>query len=266
MSTSNISRLHTSCKECIFAKWDNNCQTSCEMDKLSTNETVEVYDGENEFFVVNNAKCHYKRNHSWGEKTKKENWKNLIKTENRIKYQVIIFAYNDMDEIRTMTTSLLKQEIPPQHITIVRRPNNTIRPSIISDHLKSLGVIWRLENTLDSNLNNFQIIDSILSTRSYPYYAIFTPDVKIPHDLFNVINKHIYDKCLQFAILINDERPVVVSTSIHHVYGGNFPTSLMQKLRDDKCDTMIKPIQEICPKYPPLYNKTNLKNTNGLKS
>ncbi|GAI89705.1 unnamed protein product, partial [marine sediment metagenome] len=229
-----IERLHTSCQNCIFAKYVAKKQTKCLMDRIEIYfdyndkkcikhinndiEIIEVYNDQQEFFVINNTKCHYKRNESWGKKVKKDNWKKQVKQENRIKYQSIIFATSKLKDVITTIDSLLAQSIPPQYITVVRNVGNTIRPAAITEYLQTVGLPWKLENAVDSELSNLDIIDSVLSKRPYPYYSIFNAGTIIPPDFFQSINTQIYDKQLKFAVLIHDKLPVVVSTSIHYHY------------------------------------------------
>ena len=86
-SNNQIARLHTSCKDCIFIRYgacgspiEEKSQSGCEMKLVGPHidtegqlsirhvnsdiEVLEAYDDEEEFFVLNNTKCHYKRNES----------------------------------------------------------------------------------------------------------------------------------------------------------------------------------------------------------
>ena len=67
--------------------------------------------------------------------------------------------------------------------------------------------------------------------------------------------KQIYDKHIRFAVLLSDNgMPFIVSSLIHKYYGGNKQQSLLEKLREDKCDNLIKKIQTVFPTYPPLHS------------
>ena len=265
-----VAPLHTSCKECIFASYnpikingDKSEQDGCNIGRLipAFNEVpvkhvdpnidiVEVYDDEQEFFVINNLKCHYKRTASWGNKIDKNSWQERVYAENRLKYQSIIFANNDIQNLIDTTTALTQQLIPPQYITIVRKPDNTVRPSIISDYLNTIELPWGIENVIDSEIDNTKVVDSILQKRSYPYYSLFEAGIILPVDLFESINTQIYDNNLIFVALTHNKQPVLVSTYIHNVYGGNRPTSIVEKTRENKCDNLLIPIQTVYPNYP----------------
>lgn len=265
MNENNIERLHTSCKNCIFAQYQDKTQIGCNIGQLEDYrennlhytrhinpkiDIVEAFDDDKEYFVVNGIKCHYKRNENWGHKVNKKYWTERVKEENRIKYQSIIFTHDDFDKLTNTIESLLSQSIPPQHITVVRSTFNTIRPSTIADYLRESGLPWKIENIIDSNLLHPHIIDNVLKTRAYPYHSIFYAGKIVPQDFFETINQKIYNENLKFAIIIDDERPVVVSTAIHGVYGGNKPTSLIKKVREDKCDNLLIKIRTVYPTYP----------------
>jgi len=262
---SQIDRLHTSCKDCIFAHYNKKEQIGCDMGRLETyrsnnlyktrhiNPNIRisnVYDNQQEFFVINGMKCHHKRNVSWSKKVKKNKWKERVYEENRIKYQAIIFATNEMSDIMTTVESLLSQDIPPQHITAVRKLGNSIYPITISKYLHDLGIPWSLSNIVDSTLSPLDIVDSVLSARAYPYYSVFNAGIVVPQNLFTSVNEQIYEHNLRFAVLAINDLPIITSTFIHRAYGGNKPSSLLTKLRNDKCQDFIMDIREICQNYP----------------
>jgi hypothetical protein len=211
---------------------------------------VEAYDTESEFFVVNGIKCHYKRNKAWGNKVNSQNWHQQVKQENRIKYQAIIFIDNSFQNVVITMESLLQQSIPPQHITVVRYTTNTIRPSVLSDYLDHLELPWQIHNVVDLDMSNLYVVNDILRTRAYPYYTLYYAGHCIPEDFFNVLNTQIYDKHVKFAILTNNNKPMVIATFIHNVYCGNKKTSLIEKIKQDQCHNLIIPIQKIYPNYP----------------
>lgn len=255
MNQPNISRLHTSCKNCIFAIYDGDTQTICQMARLHNEEVIEVYDDERKFNVINNVKCHYKRTKSWADKVKIDDWKKRVLEENRIKYQVLIFLerYHTLEQLQHTIKSLLNQRLKPQHITVIKKPLSNINLSSIHQYLKTLEIPWKLQDVVNTNLNNLMLIDDAIRMVSYPYYAVFQAGLVIPMLFFDTISSEIFNKHLRFGVLMNDERPVVVSTLIHKVFGGNGKSSLIKKLRKEECHSLIKKIQEVYPNYPELH-------------
>ena len=60
--------VQTSCKECLFAKYDGITQTDCLADRLKhfDGDIIEAYDEEKEFYVINRT-CTFIRPKSWNE-------------------------------------------------------------------------------------------------------------------------------------------------------------------------------------------------------
>lgn len=254
-----IARLNTSCKECIFAVYDNNKQIGCDFGRLknmdSSIQVVQTYDEEKEFYILNNTKCHYKRNKQWGKKVFSSarvlkfggptTWQSQVLEENKIKYQGIVFADNDFDRTKTTISHLVDQSIPPQKITVIRKPNNTISPIPIVQYLATLSVAWKIENIVDNELTDLQIVDAVLQRKPHPYYIILYSGHFLPQDFFSKINTQIYDNNLKFAVITHNQLPLLVSTTIHYIYCGNKTKTLIEKLEEDQCQNMIKDIQTI---------------------
>ena len=250
--TKSISQLHTSCKDCIFAVYNANTQIDCNFNCLQKEETINAYDDNQEFFVINNVKCHYKRNQTWAAKVAPTNWHTRVKEENRIKYQTIIFAKDNIDSVKLTLQSLLAQEIKPQHITIVRKPISKLPCKTLLEYLQTISLPWNIHHVTNTNFTNPMILDEIIRLKSYTYYTIFNAGFIVPNDLLSIINTEIFDNHLYFGVIMNDERPVIISTLIHKTCGGHGKTTLTKKLRKNKCHDLIKTIQEIYPAYPRL--------------
>ena len=67
-----IHAIHTPCKNCVFAKYEENTQTGCELDYIEKyknleSEILEVYDNDKEFYVINDKKCLGYREPKWFE-------------------------------------------------------------------------------------------------------------------------------------------------------------------------------------------------------
>ena len=59
---STINAVHTPCKNCVFAIYDNITQTNCALHYLDIYrdkdiEILEAYDNDKEFYIINNKKC-----------------------------------------------------------------------------------------------------------------------------------------------------------------------------------------------------------------
>lgn len=73
-----INTIHTPCKSCVFAKYDNNTQNGCELNYLDKYRTknasiLEAYDDEKEFYIINGKKCMGYRENKWFKQFNLEN-------------------------------------------------------------------------------------------------------------------------------------------------------------------------------------------------
>ena len=61
-------RLETSCKECVFAIYNNETQTGCKHERVGKfrdrDELIEAYDDDKEFYVISRV-CNYFRSQKW---------------------------------------------------------------------------------------------------------------------------------------------------------------------------------------------------------
>ena len=119
----------TLCRDCIFAMFDGEEQSSCNIGRLKKYQDLgvaELYEDEEtnkKFFVIQDRYCMACRNHDWAEKQEDEDYYRLVKEEMKIKYLVIIFYNDNRDDLENTLTSLVEQEIPPEKIVIIRKPD-----------------------------------------------------------------------------------------------------------------------------------------------
>ncbi|NCA30639.1 MAG: hypothetical protein EBS93_07975, partial [Chitinophagia bacterium] len=70
MLNEQINKIHTPCKDCVFAKYQDNTQIGCELDYISKYkskniEILEAYDNNKEFYIINGKKCIGYRENKW---------------------------------------------------------------------------------------------------------------------------------------------------------------------------------------------------------
>ena len=212
-----ISIIHTPCKSCKFADYQDNIQTSCLLGKIDLYkkrnvEVLEVYDEEKSFFVINNKKCPSFRTEQWY--TKKnigsiEEAKALVYKENELKYIALIYSEPDMtiDNFKTIIDSLVSQEIRPKGVMVIREKNQKYLTSIkeMSLILNETKIPWRLQKFIDEDMNFDQKIRA--SIRSAPmdrFYFLIYPSKYIYCDFIKKINKYIEDGNSFGCINLND--------------------------------------------------------------
>ena len=88
----------TSCKECIFAKYENNTQVGCLADRISKfdNDIIAAYDEHTEFYVINRL-CNMFRKHTWNDGIKDTS---KARSEIRVTVDLIICCDNISEEYK----------------------------------------------------------------------------------------------------------------------------------------------------------------------
>lgn len=173
----SISKIHTPCKNCVFAKYENITQTGCALSYLdkfrSKNvEILEVYDEEKEFYVINNKKCLGYRENKWfdqfdlqhsslDEKIKK------FKEFNHLSYLLVV----DLKDFDDTSFDLLKEQIQnssikPQKIIFIRYQwINNFHFNKIKRLLDTANIDcrWRIQTMVDDSLCEKDILHNIVN-------------------------------------------------------------------------------------------------------
>jgi hypothetical protein len=212
-----IDIIHTPCKDCIFAEYDGDTQTSCALNKLEHYknngiEILEVYDDSKEFFVVNKKKCLYFRNNEW--KTKKElrditSAINLVNEEAQIKYIGVIYLEPEtsIDTFNNIIESLLNQKIKPKGLMVIRDKHIKYPISVkqISDKLTQYDIPWRMQNFIDADMTfNDKVKAIIKSSPINRFYYLIYPSKYIYTNFIDRITSFIENGGIFGCININD--------------------------------------------------------------
>jgi len=251
----NIDSIHTACKNCIFATYEDNTQKDCMLDELylfrkHNIEILEAYDEEKEFYIINKNKCLKYRTKDW-----KYTNEGLIEQEKMVwdeislRYHAIIFADDNLENIKTTVQSLLDQELRPVYITIVRQFDNDLLPSQIHEVVKECPIRWRIENIIKDCATE-EIIDMIVPFVKVPIYTVFKAGCNVPRMMFSYLNERVHKLQLNLILLTPDKygNGMVVSTKIHETYQGNLNDTLENKLIKDGC-TFIYPVTDIIHRF-----------------
>lgn len=177
-----INIIHTPCKKCVFAKYEDITQTGCYLELIdqyrSKNiEILEAYDKEKEFYIINNKKCYgYKEDKYFEARNISE-----LSLQEKIDYVKKTFAINyvaviniqqySLEELDTIIGSLTKCENPPKKLVLIRynsdmdkypfnklknifdkyNPKEWIIKSILEDETKHPDILHQVTNTSKNN-------------------------------------------------------------------------------------------------------------------
>mgnify|MGYP003115525014 CR=1 FL=1 len=259
-----ISQIHTACWECVFCKKDkkSGTQVGCEVDRLDVyeelgKEVIPVYDKhDNQFFVINDTICAFKRKSKWGEKIRKSERLDRVKKELNVRYMTIVhFKDSDsLDDLMKSLKSLDSQENPPLVVTILNRAKRPQREIIefLNDQLDAESFEWRLQTTLIDDLYDRECIDLVIDAVKYEYsiqfYNIMSTGFVVPDGYSSKLNQWIVDKARFLAYCAGDENGNLElhSFMLHIKHGGNaFNIPLIEKIKEFEDEKVSKYIYEL---------------------
>ena len=217
-----IPAIHTSCKNCVFAVYENITQTGCHLDYISKYKNngasiLEAYDNEKEFYVIGEKKCLGYREDSWFKKsntTTLEEKKDLIKKENSINYLAIINLKDiSIAVFEKLILAISNSALKPAKIIIIRHTNdNKNFPfNYLQTNLDSLNIPWRIQTMVDQEALWGDILHEV-TMRNSSYRFIcgitnYTPDM---FDIINKANSIIYDDLSTFNILCDKDHNIIL--------------------------------------------------------
>jgi len=254
--------VKTLCRDCVFAEWDKDNQTGCSVGRLDKYKELEcAFDceeegGDKKFFMIQGRYCMMCRNQKWVDDNdvSEEKWEEVAREEMKIKYQAIVFASDNKEEIKKTIKSLVSQKIPPVYIVLARKPNCKYGPRELAGTMGSncKNIPWRIQNLLEAFVTDREALDIIVSTEPKPYFAVFYAGFEVPDDTFEQINKAITEDLIQFAVIAPNEdgNGMVMLSNVYRYYNGNKEKDLEEKIEEDECLENIIPISKICPNFP----------------
>jgi len=265
-----INQVHTNCKDCAFAVYSGKTQTECsagilERYKKEGAEIIEVYDDSGkEFFVIDNRLCSYHREKEWAKKYSKSELLNIVKSQTKSPYHVMILYRegSSKEDLGTTLKSLAEQFNPPNIVSIISMEKtesiyelNMQLESIIKKYDDKFD--WRIQNILYSETTDRQAIDLAVDGTyfkyTFPYYLVFESGFEVPKDFTEELHNSIMfeGKKMVFCHPIEGSmNGMLVNRLLHRKHTGNaFNIHIEDKLSafEEGIKSHIFKIEEICP-------------------
>jgi hypothetical protein len=170
-----ISRIHTSCKNCVFAIYENITQTDCALkyiDKYKNKNTpiLEAYDEDKEFYVINNRKCLGYRENKWFaqydlENSTLDNKIAKFNELNHLHYLMMVDLKNfSINDLYNLEKSIKSCGIQPKKIVFIRyqADNGLFTYDVIKSFFENtkLNCKWRIQTMVDTTLQHEDILNN----------------------------------------------------------------------------------------------------------
>lgn len=221
-----INIIHTPCKQCVFAKYENITQTDCELGyidaykKNHTENVLEVYDNDKEFYVINNKKCVGYRENKWfkqfdAEMADLEIKKQIFFEHNRLDYISCIYI-DDMTKTELenifLQISLLKPK--PAKVIIIRYPNRISKKEYSYDSISSiinqhkLDMPWEIKTVVDNIKYEEFLTFVVLGNKKHRFILNIDAYFNDVQHIISGGNNIIYHQLETFMVLSNAEETV----------------------------------------------------------
>lgn len=241
----SIHPIHTPCKKCVFAKYDNKTQTDCELKYLDIYrnkniQILEAYDEDLEFYVVNDKKCIGYREPKWFDmlgmsNSTMEEKINKYNELNIINYVLAIDTLNmSDDQFNNMIQKIASLDIKPQRLVILRhiKDNYQLPYSKIEQAFTTHGLQtpWKIKTILDTELSRGDIVHQVVGENSGYRFLAYTNDYDA--DIFKLVstaNKIVYQDFDQFNILsLEDEANTIIFSISVYRYANFMGSSILE--------------------------------------
>jgi hypothetical protein len=239
-----LSPVHTSCSECIFAQYHEKSQIGCnfptdEGSRLSVfykqNKVLDATNNKLNFAIINGRYCVAKRESHWGSQRPQETWVSTVQKELEQKVDILIPVQSHVDTLRLPETlrSLREQELAPHSLVVVNNqtdvPVETLHQTIqqMAGDLNwfTTTIAERTEENRPVSLG--RALDIAIRNLRGHFYGFFFAGTVIPKNYVSTINRKVLN-LEQFAVLISKFIPghMTVALSFHRQVGGFQPTEI----------------------------------------
>lgn len=242
--------IHTPCKSCVFATYENNTQTGCHLnyiEKYKSNGTdiLEAYDADKEFYIINGKKCIGYRENGWFEQyglqnASLEEKERKLKESNHIDYVLVInfIEIGDSDQdISNIKSALSSLTMHPARIVFVRGPEGsetTIYASIQKLMTDSkIDCKWRIQTMVDDSISNENILHGVVNeNKSYRFVChMKKSNCDNLNRIVEAANDIVYNQLEKFIVLTDPDNSCVLFGS------GVYRFSLVEHGKDILSDT-----------------------------
>lgn len=242
-----MARIHTACKNCIWATYSGKTQTGCSINKIDAFEKigveiVPVLDEEREFYCIDGRICQFYRANNWlltiDSNTSIEE---KINKEVQIGVDILLLVEEGQifEEIQSSLLSIEQSTIKPESIVILLQ--NTYFGKYPIDHvwIKShISIPYSVEYIVPKT--SIEQCINIGTRRSLIYYLVLLAGKKLEKSYLEklnyLINKDMYPLLLDAPY--ENYNQLFVSKAFHNYVGGFGKKNPIDKALEiqDECD------------------------------
>ena len=246
---SEISQVHTACKDCIFSINKGQEQIGCKMNRIELYrdagaEILNAYDEfANEFFVINDRICLYRRSKEWGDRYANHEWEDIVNRQVKIKYQAIVFfnKKQSLEDLDNTLKNLTCQDNPPSLVTIASTNTEVITTDIVrfmENDIEYKKFKWKVQSFLKEDIHAREAVDLVIDqtkTEKFLYYITFEVGKEIASEFSIELQESIQTEMKRVGIATGKEytHGTIVNILFHKKHAGNsFHIKLEDKIKE----------------------------------
>jgi hypothetical protein len=269
-----LSQVHTSCKSCVFAKYENGEQVDCKLNKLQDYKNADIKiidvidegnDGIDRFYVIDGRFCMFYRNEQVMSPYPRDTWETMTKLQTKVPYHAIVIVNENtsLRDIKTSLYSLKNQEIQPNFVTIVNKQyakfaetKEGIAPSVMLETLQDQEFHkFSLKNIYDKEIDDRSLVDLVFDSSKQnpiPFFVVFEAEFDIPEKFSSEFNNAILIEMKQIGVVKPKDHinGFLFNKTSHNKHSGNaFGINLEDKIAkfEEDGEKFIFEIGDICP-------------------
>jgi hypothetical protein len=202
-----ISKIHTACKDCIFAVYKEKTQVDCKLNKIEKIKkeglnVIESFDDDKEFFVIDNHICTTYRNELlFKDKTVDEHIE-LVKKQAKPRIACIVLVKSDNDnELKETIHSIINQS--EEFSEVIFLLMSDIKPSKVMNVLEKNNAKfkWSIKQIIDNYWEGSKSINVAIQRSRSTYASVFNSGFIVPKDFVKQICDAIVEDLKRFILL-----------------------------------------------------------------
>lgn len=236
----NLPRLKTSCETCVFAQFENDQQTGCDIGRLDIFKKQNRAEyGENSYII--DGVCNTCRGTQWANKYLGYNLLAQAEKEVQISIDFIILISDISEKIYKELPEIVNQccnqkKILPKNIICVVK-NFDLDYQKLYDELNYLIPTEKIQShlvrVLEENADISRMLDMGVKKCKSSYFAVFDLNDNIPINLINVLNTKLNYELIKISMIepYKNFSGLILQTSLYRLYDKNKEDFIYNKIK-----------------------------------
>tara|TARA_R110002020_G_scaffold55309_2_gene153601 strand:+ start:24211 stop:24933 length:723 start_codon:yes stop_codon:yes gene_type:complete len=224
-------------------------------------EVIDVYDEfANEFFVINDRICLYRRSKEWGDRYANHEWEDIVHKQVKVKYQAMVFFNKgqSLEDLDKTLKSLSSQDNPPSIVTVASTNTDIITTDTVrfmENEIEYKKFKWKVQSFLKKDIHPREAADLIIDQtkqQKFLYYITFEAGKEVPSEFSSELQTSLQTEMKRVGTAVAKEytHGTIASILLHKKHAGNsFHVRLEDKIKEfeENGNNYIFKTEDICP-------------------